>query len=90
MIHFQLLLCELALRSVALPQSWASGGVLFAGPAAGGLGLGLWGEGGRGREASIVPTAADVVTAGVEAGAPLLRPGSGTNISSYKKRKKEK
>lgn len=35
-----------------------------------------------------MPAAADVVTAGEEAGTPLLCLGSGTNISSYEKKKK--
>lgn len=44
MIHLQRLLSELALWSVALLQSWAAGCILSAWPA-GGLGLGLRGEG---------------------------------------------
>lgn len=37
-------------------------------------GWGFGARGGRGREASIVPTAVDVVTAGEEAGAPPPSP----------------
>lgn len=60
----------------------------FAGPA-GGLGLPV--RGGRAGKASIVPAAAEALTAGEETAAPApSAPGSGTNISSYKKIKKEK